>query len=420
MAQSIESGDTRARRASAWFDELTTTERRTFWACFAGWALDAMDVQLYSFAIPTLIALWSLTHGEAGIIATVALLVSALGGWIAGILADRFGRVRILQLSILWFSAFTFLSGLTNSAGELLVVRGLQGLGFGGEWAVGAVLMSEIVRSEHRGKAVGTVHSGWAVGWGAAALLYTALFSFLPETMAWRVLFFIGLLPGLWVFYIRRNVAEPTLFTESRGKAKSSVLQIFSRPLISTTLLCCLLAMGCQGGFYGMMIWLPTYLKTVRGLSVLNTGGYLGVIIVSSFVGYITSAYWCDMLGRRRNFMLFSVGSLLTVLIYTWIPISNGLMLVLGVPLGFFSCGIYSGVGAFFGELYPTLCRASAVGFCFSFGRSVGALFPALVGFLSASIPLAHAIGIFTALAYLSVIVAAVALPETRGKELTA
>jgi hypothetical protein len=108
------------------------------------------------------------------------------------------------------------------------------------------------------------------------------------------------------------------------------------------------------------------------------------------------------------------------VLAYTWIPISNELMLVLGIPLGFFSCGIYSGIGAFFGELYPTRCRAAAVGFCFSFGRAIGALFPALVGFLSATIPLAHAIGIFTAMAYLSVIVAAFALPETKGRQLAA
>ena len=94
--------------------------------------------------------------------------MSAVGGWLAGILADRFGRVKVLQFTILWFAVCTFLCGFTNSFEQFLVMRALQGLGFGGEWAVGSVLIGEMIRAEHRGKAVGTVQSGWAVGWGAA------------------------------------------------------------------------------------------------------------------------------------------------------------------------------------------------------------------------------------------------------------
>ena len=159
----------------SWFLDLTPQERSTLVATFGGWALDGMDVMVYSFVIPTLIALWHISKGQAGLLGTVALLISAVGGWLAGLLADRFGRIRVLQITILWFALFTFLSGFTNSFWQLLLTRGLQGLGFGGEWAVGSVLMGEAIRAQHRGKAVGTVQGGWAIGWGIAAICYTVL-----------------------------------------------------------------------------------------------------------------------------------------------------------------------------------------------------------------------------------------------------
>jgi sugar phosphate permease len=143
--------------SSNWFSSMSARERSTFWACFFGWVLDAMDVQIYAVVMPTLITLWSLTKGQAGMLGTSALLVSSLGGWIAGILADRIGRAKVLKITIIWFAAFTFLSGFTNSYYQLLLTRSLQGLGFGGEWAAGAVLMSEVIDKRVRGRAVGSV-----------------------------------------------------------------------------------------------------------------------------------------------------------------------------------------------------------------------------------------------------------------------
>src|ERR1700687_4534433 len=132
--------------ALAWISDLTPRERRVFGACSGGWALDAMDVQFYSFVIPTLIALWHLSKGQAGTLATSALLFSAAGGWIAGLVADRIGRVRTLQITILWFATFTCLSGFAQSYGQMFAARALIGLGFGGEWAAGAVLMGEVIQ----------------------------------------------------------------------------------------------------------------------------------------------------------------------------------------------------------------------------------------------------------------------------------
>jgi MFS family permease len=398
---------------------MSARERRTFWACFGGWALDGMDFQFYSFVIPSLIAGWHLSKAQAGTLQTTTLLVSAAGGWMAGLLADRIGRVRTLQITILWFATFTALSGLAQNYGQLLATRALMGLGFGGEWAAGAVLMGEAIGARHRGKVVGTVQSGWALGWGAAAILYTVVFSQLREDLAWRVLFFAGIAPALLVLYIRRYVEEPEVYRAARAQAQPSrFLEIFSPKIIGTTALAALLATGAQGGYYSITTWLPTYLKTVRGLTVFGTGAYLGVVITGSFCGYLTSAVLSDVLGRRRNFFLFALGSMAAVLVYTMVPISNAQMLVLGFPLGFFASGIFSGMGAFFTELFPTRIRGSGQGFCYNFGRGVGALFPSVVGFLSATMPLGRAIGIFAASAYAVLFVAAVLLPETRGKEL--
>ena len=205
-----------------WYRELGAAERRTFWACFGGWALDALDVQIYTFVVPALIAVWHITNAQAGLLATSALVISAFGGWIAGMFADRVGRARLLMIMVAWFAFFTFLSGFTQNFEQLLVVRGFQGFGFGGEWAAGSVLIGEVVRGADRGKVVGTVQSAWAWGWGAAAILATIIFQVLPQEIAWRVLFFVGILPALLVFYIRTKVPEPAIFEAAAQAAEAA------------------------------------------------------------------------------------------------------------------------------------------------------------------------------------------------------
>jgi len=410
---------------TAWYRELQASEKRTFWACFGGWALDAMDVQIFSFAIPAIVAAFHLTNADAGLIGTVTLLTSAFGGWFAGALSDRFGRVRTLQITIVWFAFFTFLCGFAQSYGQLFAFRALMGLGFGGEWAAGAVLMGEVIRAEHRGKAVGSVQSGWAIGWAIAALMATLLFSAFPQETAWRVLFWIGLLPAALVFFVRRLVPEPEVFTATKDNltakgTAANFLEIFSPSLLKTTILTSILATGAQGGYYAIATWLPTFLRTERKLTVLGTGGYLAVIIVGSFIGYLVSAYLTDRIGRRANFILFAVCSLLTVVIYTQLAITDSMMLILGFPLGFFASGIFSGMGAFLTENFPTRVRGSGQGFAYNFGRGIAALNPFFVGLVSASLPLGQSIGVFAGIAYGIVVIAAVLLPETKGRILTA
>jgi MFS family permease len=410
---------------TAWYSELDPREKNTFWACIGGWMLDAMDVQMFSFAIPAIIAAFAITNADAGLIGTATLLTSAFGGWFAGALSDRFGRVRTLQITIAWFAVFTLLCGFAQNYAQLFAFRALMGLGFGGEWAAGAVLMGEVIRAEHRGKAVGAVQSGWAVGWGIAALLATLLFSVLPADLAWRALFWIGITPAVLVFFVRRFVDEPAVFAATQSNlsaagAKANFLEIFSPAMLRTTVLTSLLATGQQGGYYAITTWLPTFLRGERKLTVLGTGGYLAVIIIGSLIGYWVSAWLADRIGRRANFILFAVCSLVTVVVYTQLPINDAAMLFLGFPLGFFASGIFSGMGPFLTELFPTRMRGSGQGFTYNFGRGIAAMNPLFVGLLSAKLPLGQSIGVFAVIAYGIVIAAALLLPETKGRVLTA
>ena len=408
-----------------WYGEMAPREKSAFWACTGGWILDAMDVQIYSFAIPAIIAAFHLTNTDAGLIGTSTLLASAFGGWFAGAISDRFGRVRTLQITIAWFAVFTFLTGFAQNYTQLLACRALMGFGFGGEWAAAAVLVGEIIRPEHRGKAVGAMQSGWAVGWGVAALLATAFFTTFGQETAWRALFWVGIAPAVLVFFIRRMVDEPKVFDETQkrldaaGKA-ANFLEIFSPPVIRTTILTCLLSIGAQGGYYAITTWLPTFLRTERKLTVLGTGGYLAVIIVGSFIGYLVSAWLNDRIGRRANFILFALCSIVTVIVYTQLPVNDEVMLFLGFPLGFFASGIFSGMGPFLTELFPTRMRGSGQGFAYNFGRGIAALNPMFVGMLSAKLPRGQSIGVFALIAYGLLIIAALLLPETKGRVLTA
>jgi MFS family permease len=383
-----------------------------------------MDVQLYSFVIPALIAIWGITRTQAGELGTAALLVSAVGGWLAGWLADRYGRVRTLQVAILWFAVFTFLSGLAQNFEQLFAARALMGLGFGGEWAAGAVLLGEVIRPEHRGKALGMMQAGWAVGWGTAALLYAFFFSVLPAETAWRALFLVGIVPALMVFFVRRYVEEPKVYLETRAKLaaegdRPSALEIFRPPLLRVTVLGGLMGTGAQGGYYAVTTWLPTFLRTERKLSVLDSAGYLAVSIFGAFCGYLAGGLLADRIGRRLTFLVFAIGAGVIAVTYTMVPFGDTAMLVLGFPLGFFASGVFSAMGPFFTEHFPTRVRGVGQGFAYNLGRATGALFPTLVGLLSAKMSLGEAIGLFAGLAYATMAIAAFLLPETRGKLLT-
>jgi MFS family permease len=402
-----------------WLKDLTARERHTMIACFGGWSLDALDVQLFSFVIPALLAQWHISTGQAGQLATVTLLVSSFGGWIAGAAADRFGRVRILQIAIVWYATFTFLCGFAQNYDQLFVLRAFQGFGFGGEWAAGAVLMGEVIRDQYRGRAVGVVQTGWAVGWGTAALLSALFFAILPDTMAWRVMFFIGIAPAGLVFWIRRFVKEPELVDRRREPVGfSHLFAALKPPHLSTTWRVAMMVTGAQGSSYALTTFLPTFLKTERHMSMVGSSSYLFVLILGAFFGFLSGALLADAIGRRNTFFVSVLGSVVMTLIYMLAPLSNAVILPVGFVLGYINLMMFSPMGSYMTELFPTEVRGVGQGFCYNAGRGIGAIFPALVGWLAGAYGLGNAIVIFSGIGFAVMIVALCLLPETKGRSL--
>jgi MFS family permease len=409
----------RAARSGNWYAALGADGRRAFKAAFAGYTLDAFDLIVLTLSLTAIGATFDVGTGATGALSTVTLSASALGGILGGILSDRIGRARTLMLTVAVYSLFTFLSGLATSYEMLMVFRVFQGIGFGGEWAVGAVLVAEMVRPESRGKALGVVQSAWAVGWAIAVLVYLLVFELFAETTAWRVLMCIGILPALLILYIRRNVRDPEVYVEA-PKRESPLKRIFAADLLKTTIFASILATGIQGGYYAMFTWIPTFLKKERDLTVVGTSGYLFVVIAGAFLGYLTAGLVHDRLGRRKTFALFASLAGTALVAYFAVPSgSNTTLLLIGFPLGFFASGCFSGFGSYLSELFPTSARGTGGGFCYNVGRGIGALFPGIIGFLAAAIGLGGAVA-FGVFGYVLALIALMFLPETHGRELHA
>ncbi|MBI6567592.1 MFS transporter [Pseudomonas synxantha] len=405
-----------------WYKTGSPRERKTFWACFSGWALDTYDAQMFSFLLPTLMAVWQISKGEAGMLGTAALLSASLGGWIAGILSDRYGRVRILVFTICWFTAFGALAGFAQSYEQMLVLRTLQGLGFGGEWAVGAALMAEVIRPEHRGKALGFVQSGFAIGWALAAVLMTALLANLPAETAWRVAFWVGVIPAMFVLFIRRHVKDPEIYRQAASQVtrKASLASAFGPDVVRLTLLGAMLVTGLQAAAYTIMVWLPTLMVQVRGLKPGPVVLTMLIMCAGAFAGFILTAYLADRFGRRPALLAFCLGAWLFTMLYMLVPMSPTALMLMSFPVGLFATGIFAVIGPFLSELFPTHIRTTCMGFSYNLGKSLGALSVAAVGVLSESFGLAQTIGGFCLVAYALAVTAVLLLPETRGLRLDA
>ncbi len=407
----------------AWLRDLSARERKTMLACWSGWTLDGFDSQLYSYVVPTIIAVWGISKGAAGTIGTITLLTSSLGGWLAGWLADRFGRVRVLQFAILWYSVFTALCGFAQNFEQLFVLRALHGLGFGGEWATGAVLMGEVIRDKYRGRGVGFVQTGAAFGPGLAALVYSGLYAVLPEATAWRALFFIGILPALLVLWIRRAIPESETFAQHGVRSPSAGaagLSPFRGQYLWITIKVSLMVTGAQGGVWAVQFWMLTYLRSVRDLSASVSGIFVAVQMLGALIGFLIGAYCADWIGRKRTFLISAVASIVMVLIFMFVPVGDAGLFVLGALLSTSILMKFAPMGPYMTELYPTQIRGSGQGFCYNAGRAVGSIFMTIIGYATAVMSLGTAIALFSSIAMVLMIIMLMLLPETHGRRIAA
>lgn len=229
------------------------------------------------------------------------------------------------------------------------------------------------------------------------------------------------MLPALLIFYVRRYVREPEVFKQrdTAPAGRAGFLGIFKAEQRRVTLLCALVAVGAQGGYYALTTWLPQFLDAERNLQIFALGGTLALVIVGAFIGYLFGAWLTDRLGRRWTIVICAAGAFVVMVPFTTGSLPVVVFTVLTFPLGFFGCAYFSALGAFFTEQFPTALRGSGQGFCYNFGRGIGALFPLLVGLLADTITIGVAIAVFAGTAYAIMAVAALLLPETKGKELT-
>jgi MFS family permease len=387
-----------------------------------------MDGLVYQYMIPVLVVALGMTLEQAGTIASANYFATAIGGWLGGWLCDRFGRARLLQLTILWFSVFSFMSGFANSYEQMFVIRILQGLGFGAEWAVGAVLLGEMVAPGHRGKAVGAMQSAAPLGSVLAALLAGPFVALLPPEWGWRVVFWIGLLPALLVFFVRRGDDDSEIYLESRRrmlaeKRSVSPLAIFSPRLLKITALAALLAIGAQGAGYAISNFLTTFLQQERGLSLSVAGFIVVANSIGGFLGCQVNAWFSDRLGRRMIFRLFGVGFLISVSFYLLAPLGNSAWTLMpaGLVYGFFQFGIYASFGPYFTELFPTELRGTGQAFAYNVGRAMTGLFIMGVTFTASAMSTRISMGmlVMATIAMSCAIIATFLLPETAGRDLS-
>jgi MFS family permease len=304
-----------------------------------------------------------------------------------------------------------------------LVFLTLQGLGFGGEWAAGAVLVAEYAQATQRGRVIGAVQSAWSIGYASVLIANVLAFSLAPPELAWRMMFWLGAVPAIVLLWARTRVQESPVYraasrTAGTGRAgASALLGLFRRDHLRVTLASALLSVGVIGA--GLAIWLPTYLEQVRHLTVEGLSAYMGIQVIGGFVGCVSAGYLLDALGRRRGLALFALGSALSAWAYVVLPLGAAwLTFAIGFPLGFFSSGIFSGLAVYLAELYPTELRGAGQGFGYNIGRGIGAVGPAAIGAAAARVGLSDALAL-AATSYVLCLVALLFLPETRGKHLS-
>jgi MFS family permease len=401
-----------------WLRYASPPERSSLIAGGLGWMLDAMDVMLYSLVLAFLIREFAMDTRTAGLLNSLTLVASGIGGLLFGVLADRIGRVRALMASILVYALASAACGFSHTIPQLATFRFVLGLGMGGEWTTGAALIAETWRAEHRGKALGFMQSAYAIGEAIAALVVALI---LPH-FGWRPVFFVGVAPAFLVFWIQRRVPEPELWKQRAArKEKVSFDKLLEKGVLRNGILATTMNACSMFGYWGLFTWIPAYLslppeKGGRGLSLVTTTTFFLVLCLGKWLGYALFGFFSDAFGRRKPYFVYLIIAAALVPIYG-LSRSAFWLLALGPPVAFFGTGYFSGYAAIASELFPGEIRAAAMGLSYNIGRGLSAVAPFAVGALA----LRYGIGpafFLQAGAFLLAALLALALPETRGQSL--
>jgi len=357
--------------------------KKTVVASVAGLTLEGMDIMFISFAMTMIIAEFNIDLATGGLISSITNIGMLLGGIVFGVLADKYGRVKVFTYTIILFAIGTALTGVATSIEQVYVYRFIAGLGAGGEYGIGMALVAEAWPKNKQGRASSYVSVGAQYGVILAALLSAII---LP-TLGWRALFFVGLLPVIFAFIVRKNIDESPEWLaaqkqQNNKQENGKLAQLFASPRITMTTLSLILMATVQiAGYNGLMIWLPSMLQKSQGLSVSSSALWTISTAVGMIIGMLTFGRFMDRFGAKRTFGIFLVASACAVFFYSF---ATGAVAILvgGAVVGFFSNGMFAGYGALISSFYPVQIRSTATNTIFNFGRAIGGFSPIFVGFI--------------------------------------
>ena len=401
---------------------ITPLQWRTLFAAQMGWILDGMDVMLYAFALTSIQKEFGLTSAVAGSMASLTLVTSSFGGILAGWLADRYGRARVLMFSILIYSAFTGATATSQTIWQLAVWRSLVGFGLGAEWSAGSVLVAETWAPKYRGRAIAFMQSGWAIGYIFAALLA----GYILPRYGWRTLFLCGTAPALFALWVRGNIQEPEIWSAlkqaQKGLQPAILPELLKQPnrrniLIASSLCACVLF-----AYWGLFTWMPAYLaspvlKGGAGLGIVKTTAWIIPLQIGAFLGYISFGFLADRFGRRNTFAAFTLSAALLIPVFGSGRLSPTALLAISPLIGFFGHGYFSVFGSLLAELFPSAIRATAQGLCYNAGRLVSAFSPWVIGAVADQQGIGPALAV-TSLFFLAGTLVVFLLPESKGAQL--
>ncbi len=407
---------TSAATGAATEDKVTGYGWKALAGSAVGYAMDGFDLLILGFMLAAISADLMLTPGQAGSLVTWTLVGAVVGGIVFGSLSDYYGRIRVLTWTIVLFAVFTGLCAFAQGYWDLLIYRTIAGIGLGGEFGIGMALAAEAWPAKHRARVSSYVALGWQVGVLGAAMLTPLL---LPS-IGWRGMFLVGVIPAFVAWFIRSRLHEPEVFvrsTEKKSKLKSFKLLVKDARTTRTSLGIVILCGVQNFGYYGIMIWMPTFLAQKMGFSLTKSAMWTSVTILGMMAGIWVFGQLADRIGRKPSFLLFQAGAVVMVLYYSRLtdPVT---MLWAGAVMGMFVNGMLGGYGALMSEAYPTEARATAQNVLFNIGRAIGGFGPVVVGTLAMTYSFQVAIGLLAAIYVLDMIATIFLIPELKGVEL--
>ncbi|MDH1474413.1 MFS transporter [Comamonas thiooxydans] len=383
-----------------------------------GYAMDGFDLLILGFMLSAISKELNLTPGQAGSLVTWTLIGAVFGGIVFGMLSDRYGRIRVLTWTIVLFAVFTGLCAFAQGYWDLLIYRTIAGIGLGGEFGIGMALAAEAWPARHRARVSSYVALGWQLGVLGAAMLTPLL---LPS-IGWRGMFLVGVIPAVVAWVIRNKLHEPEVFVARSKKEQPSAMQCLKllmkdKATRKISLGVIVLTSVQNFGYYGIMIWMPSFLSKQMGFSLTKSSVWTAVTIVGMSLGIWVFGQLADRIGRKPTFLIFQLGSVISVLAYSQLTDATA-MLWVGAIMGLCVNGMMGGYGAVISEAYPTEARATAQNVLFNIGRAVGGLGPVVIGALAMAYSFQVAIALLAAIYVLDMLATVFLIPELKGKEL--